>query len=91
MVSDLVVIISGVTKSNYSENITIEAHIQDFEQKWKKMATIGNVDEDNQEFAEHIQGIGRLESAKKEFLLMTFPTHFPGMPTRTEYPISTRI
>ena len=77
MVSDLGVIISGVTKSNYSENITIEAHIQDFEQKWKKMATIGNVDEDNQEFAEHIQGIGRLESAKKEFLLMTFPTHFP--------------
>ena len=77
MVSDLGVIISGVTKSNYSENITIEAHIQDFEQKWKKMATIGNVDEDNQEFAEHIQGIGRLESAKKEFLLMTFPTHIP--------------
>ena len=75
MVSDLGVIISGVTKSNYSENITIEAHIQDFEQKWKKMATIGNVDEDNQEFAEHIQGIERLESAKKEFLLMTFPTH----------------
>ena len=77
MVSDLGVIISGVTKSNYSENITIEAHIQDFEQKWKKMATIGNVDEDNQEFADHIQGIGRLESAKKEFLLMTFPTHIP--------------
>ena len=77
MVSDLGVIISGVTKSNYSENITIEAHFQDFEQKWKKMATIGNVDEDNQEFAEHIQGIGRLESAKKEFLLMTFPTHIP--------------
>ena len=77
MVSDLGVIISGVTKSNYSENTTIEAHIQDFEQKWKKMATIGNVDEDNQEFAEHIQGIGRLESAKKEFLLMTFPTHIP--------------
>ena len=77
MVSDLGVIISGVTKSNYSENTTIESHIQDFEQKWKKMATIGNVDEDNQEFAEHIQGIGRLESAKKEFLLMTFPTHIP--------------
>ena len=83
MVSDLGVIISGVTKSNYSENITIEAHIQDFEQKWKKMATIGNVDEDNQEFADHIQGIGRLESAKKEFLLMTFPTHFLG--TRNSY------
>ena len=77
MVSDLGVIISGVTKSSYSENITIEAHIQDFEQKWKKMATIGNVDEENQEFAQHIQGIGRLESAKKEFLLMTFPTHIP--------------
>ena len=77
MVSDLGVIISGVTKSSYSENTTIEAHIQDFEQKWKKMATIGNVDEDNQEFAEHIQGIGRLESAKKEFLPMTFPTHIP--------------
>ena len=53
MVSDLGVIILGVTKSNYSENITIKAHIQDFEQKWKKMATIGN-EEDNQEFAEHI-------------------------------------
>ena len=77
MVSDLGVIISGVTKSSYSENTTIEAHIQDFEQKWKKMATIGNVDEENQEFAQHIQGIGRLESAKKEFLLMTFPTHIP--------------
>ena len=77
MVSDLGVIISGVTKSSYSENITIEAHIQDFEQKWKKMATIGNVDQDNQEFTQHIQGIGRLESAKKAFLLMTFPTHIP--------------
>ena len=76
MVSDLGVIISGVTKSSYFKNITIEAHIQDFEQKWKKMATIGNVDEENQEFAEHIQGIGRLEGAKKEFLLMTFPTQF---------------
>ena len=41
------------------------------------MATIGNVDEENQEFTEHIQGIGRLESAKKEFLLMTFPTYIP--------------
>ena len=77
MVSDLGVIISGVTKLSYSENISIEAYIQDFEHKWKKMATIGNVDEENQEFAEHIQGIGRLESAKKEFLLMTFPTHIP--------------
>ena len=77
MVSDLGVIISGVTKSCYSENITIEAHIQDFEQRWKKLATIGNVHEDDQEFAEHIQGIGRLESAKKEFLLMTFPTQIP--------------
>ena len=76
-VSDLGVIISGVTKSSYSENVTIEAHIQDFEQKWKKIATIGNVDKENQEFAEHIQGIGRLENAKKEFLLMTFPTHIP--------------
>ena len=77
MVSDLGVIISGVTRSSYSENITIEAHIQDFEQKWKKMATIGSVDEENQEFARHIQGLGKLESAKKEFLLMTFPTHIP--------------
>ena len=77
MVSDLGVIISGVTKSSYSENITIETHIQDFEQRWKKMAAIGNVHEDDQEFAEHIQGIGRLASAKKEFLLMTFPTQIP--------------
>ena len=77
MVSDLGIIISGVTKCSYSENITIEAHIQDFEQRWKKMAAIGNVHEDDQEFAEHIQGIGRLENAKKEFLLMTFPTQFP--------------
>ena len=77
MVSDLGIIISKVTKSSYSENTTIEAHIQDFEQKWKKMATIGNVDEENQEFAQHIRGIGRLESAKKEFLLMTFLMHIP--------------
>lgn len=38
------------------------------------MTTIGTVDEENQEFAQHIQGIGSLESAIKEFLLKTFPT-----------------
>ena len=77
MVSDLGVILAGVTKLSYSENISIEAYIQDFEQKWKKMATIGSVQEDYQEFAEHLQGMGKLEVAKKEFLLMSFPTHIP--------------
>ena len=33
MVSDLGVIIAGVTKSTYSDNTSIEAHIQDFESK----------------------------------------------------------
>ena len=77
MVSDLGVILSGVTKLSYSENTPIETHIQEFEQKWKKITTIGGVQEDYQEFAEHLQGIGKLEVAKKEFLLMSFPTHIP--------------
>ena len=41
------------------------------------MATIGSVREEYQEFANHIQGIGKLEVAKIEFLLLTFPTHIP--------------
>ena len=77
MVSDLRVIIVGVTKSTYTDNTPIEAHIQDFESKWKKMATIGSVRDEYQEFANHIQGIGKLEVAKIEFLLLTFPTHIP--------------
>ena len=77
MVSDLGVIIAGVTKSTYSDNTPIEAHIQDFESKWKKMATIGSIGDEYQDFANHIQGIGKLEVAKIEFLLLTFPTHIP--------------
>ena len=77
MVSDLGVIIAGVTKSTYSDNTSIETHIQDFESKWKKMATIGSVRDEYQEFANHIQGIGKLEVAKIEFLLLTFSTHIP--------------
>ena len=77
MVSDLGIIIAGVTKSIYTDNTPIEAHIQDFEQKWKKMATIGSVRDEYQDFANHIQGIGKLEVAKIEFLLLTFPTHIP--------------
>ena len=77
MVFDLGVIIAGVTKSTYSDNTSIEANIQDFEQKWKRMAKIGSIRPENQQFADHIQGIGNLEDAKIEFLLLTFPTHIP--------------
>ena len=41
------------------------------------MATIGIVRSQNQEFTHHIQGIGKLEDAKSEFLLLTFSTHIP--------------
>ena len=54
MVSDLGVIIAGVTKSTYSDNTHIEAHIQDCKSKWKKMATIGSVQDKYQEFANYI-------------------------------------
>ena len=39
------------------------------------MATIGSVKPESQDFANHIRGIGKLEDAKIEFLLLTFFTH----------------
>ena len=77
MVADLVVVLSGITKMVYKGSIPINTFINNFEDKWENMLVTakGTLKESHQEFGNLLLGVGRNEMAKKEFLLLTFPTH----------------
>ena len=77
MVADLGVVLSGITKMEYKDSIPIEAYINNFEEKWENMIVTagGTLKESHKEFGNLLLGLGRNEMAKKEFLLLTFPTH----------------
>ena len=77
MVADLGVVLSGITKMEYKDSIPIETFINNFEDKWENMLVTagGTLKESHQEFGKLLLGLGRNEMAKKEFLLLTFPTH----------------
>ena len=77
MVADLGVVLSGITKMEYKDSIRIKTFINNFEEKWENMVVTagGTLKESHQEFRELHLGLGGNEMAKKEFLLLTFPTH----------------
>ena len=77
MVADLGVVLAGVTKIEYKDSIPIETFINNFEEKWENMIVTagGTLKEKHREFGNLLLGLGRSEMAKKEFLLLTFPTH----------------
>ena len=77
LVADLGVVLSGITKMEYKDSIPIETYINTFEEKWENMlVTAGRtLKESHKEFGNLLLGLGRNEMAKKEFLLLTFPTH----------------
>ena len=77
MVADLGVVLSGITKMEYKDSILIETYINKFEEKWENMIVTagGTLKESHKEFGNLLLGLGRSEMAKKEFLLLTFPTH----------------
>ena len=77
MVADLGVVLAGITKMEYKDSIPIETYINGFEEKWESMVVTagGTLKESHKEFGNLLLGLGRSEMAKKEFLLLTFPTH----------------
>ena len=77
MVADLGVVLSGITKMEYKDSIPIETYINSFEEKWENILVTANgtLKESHREFRNLLLGLGRNEMAKKEFLLLTFPTH----------------
>ena len=77
MVADLGVVLAGITKMEYKDSIPIETYINTFEEKWENMLVTasGTLKESHKEFGNLLLGLGRNEMAKKEFLLLTFPTH----------------
>ena len=77
MVADLGVVLAGITKIEYKDSIPIETFINNFEEKWENMIVTagGTLKESHKEFGNLLLGLGRSEMAKKEFLLLTFPTH----------------
>ena len=74
MVSDLGAAFRGVAGSVYSDEGTIDTHIDNFEEKWQKMVTTasGNLGERYRQFGSALKILGNNEVAKIEFLLMTF-------------------
>ena len=77
MVADLGVVLAGITKIEYKDSIPIETFINNFEEKWENMIVTagGTLKKSHKEFGNLLLGLGRSEMAKKEFLLLTFPTH----------------
>ena len=77
MVADLGVVFSGITKIEYKDSIPIKTFINNFGEKWENIVVTagGTLKESHREFRELLLGLGRNDMAKKEFLLLNFPTH----------------
>ena len=78
----------------YKDSIPIETYINTFEEKWENMLVTagGTLKESHKKFGNLLLGLGRNEIVKKEFLLLTFPTHImkygqlvQNLRTREEY------